>query len=190
MSLDVKTLMTASPSNLPAAGGTLKVTFEARSNLGNSRLKADYGTAPNSNFRIVGSSTLAPVAVGTGTFKRFESNDLELRPNPGASPGLPVIVQASVQEVNAAGQPVGTPHSANCTISIQKAPASPLLAAGASSNLGQSLRSFREAAGLSQEAVAQQLQVSRSTVSRVERGQEPSERMADDIRAMIGGSPS
>jgi hypothetical protein len=198
MPLSVNQQMSSSPTSLPQTGGKVNVTFQARSLPTNSRLKAAYSLAPGSTFQIVGSSTLAPTNVGTGTFQGF-TKQLDIRPRPGVPPSPTVFIDASVQEVSATGQPIGAPQPARRILSIQNAAAAvaavaaspqPAPAPGGSSGLGQSLRSFREAAGLSQEAVAQQLQVSRSTVSRVERGQEPSQRMAEGIRAMIGGSPS
>lgn len=181
MPLDVNGQMIPASTSLPKAGATVTVTFEARSLPASSRLKAAYSTASNSTFQIVGSSSLGPVAVGTGTLKSFPKQ-LDIRPKPGVPPGQTVKIEALVQEVDASSHPIGAPRPASCFLSVQSAG---MMAVTTSPNISQNLRTFRAAAGLSQAAVARQLRVSRSTISRIERGQKPSDRMAAEIQGVI-----
>lgn len=185
MPLDVSAQLSPSNPNLPQTGGVVTVTFQARSIPSPSRLRAAYSIPPGSaTFQIAGSSTLGPQAVGTGTFTAFPKQ-LDIRPLPGVPPGPTVVIDALVQEVDSGGNAISAPRPAQCVLNVRRAAAKSLRAASANSSLGQRLLSFRRSAGLSQAEIARQLGVSRSTVSRVERGQEPSDRMANAIQTMI-----
>jgi DNA-binding XRE family transcriptional regulator len=180
MALIVDFIVTANPPSLPAPGGTTVVTFQAQTDQGASQLEADYSLAPGVPYKLAGSTHMPPRAVSA--IPQNFSQSLTLQRTGG---GFVPFVQIDV-EVSEVGSGETFPRSCNVTIAAPQAAAAGAVATtAAASPIGDRLRAFREANDLTQEDVAGQLGISRSHISRIERGGSHSDDVHRKLRELL-----
>jgi hypothetical protein len=187
MPLDVSTILRVSPQSIPTAGDTVGTTFEASAVGGPTRLRAEYRLDPPTPYRLDGTTVLeAAVSSDPQDFRQ----DLTLVLAGDASDVVGIRIVARVSEVGAPDEPAVESRG---RVAVQLAPAAavppaaaavpppavvPLAvaatppAAGAAppADLAGRLKALRDARGLTQEQLADELELSASTISRLERG--------------------
>jgi hypothetical protein len=180
MPLDVSTILRVNPESIPPSGGTVSTTFEAGAVGGPTRLRAEYRLDPPTPYRLAEAAVLeAAVSSDPQDFPQ----DLTLVLAGDASDVVGVRIVARVTEVGAPDEPAGESRG---RVAIQLAPPAPVplaaaavppaaavpLAAAAAppADLAGRLKALRAARGLTQEQLADQLDLSASTISRLESG--------------------
>lgn len=185
MPLDVSNILEVSPSSISAEGGLVHTTFEASTLQGQSRLRADYRLDPGIPYRIVG-----PASLEKDVFSdpRNFDQDLMLQATGDTSGVQAVDIFALVREIGTPGAAVQS--RGRVTISI--AQMAPGLAARAAAvapidadALGERLKAFRKARGLTQREVAERTGVGRSTITRLENGSTPSDTTREQLEAFL-----
>ena len=180
MPLDVSNILRVNPPSIPATGGIVRTSFEASTLGGQSRLRAEYSLGPGLPYRIVGSTTLEE---GVSFDPQAFEKDLTLQATGSTSGIMGVDIIAQVSEVGV----VGAPIMSLGRVAIQMAAPGPamVVAPGGTGSLGDRLQAFRAARGLTQAQVADQADVARSTISRVESGSEPSDPIRERLEAFL-----
>jgi DNA-binding XRE family transcriptional regulator len=186
MPLDVSNILQVDPQSLPAQGGTVRTTFEASAVGAPSRLRAEYRLGPDGiPYRLTGSTQLP--ATDAGLDPRDYRMTLTLQATGDTSNVRNVQIIADVFEVggndeNTARGRVAIQAGSGAAVA-EMAPASGD-ASITGNDLASRMKSFRDTRKLTQEEAADQVGTSRSTISRIENGQTPSDEVLARLKDM------
>jgi DNA-binding XRE family transcriptional regulator len=153
----------AIPNDVPNDGGTVSIQFEARTSLEDATANVRYTVASGFPFRVTAGGSASPQVTTT---ERTVAQDVTIsRTQPDVVSFVQMEITASV--------PGDVSQRHTCFVWID-------------GTVGEAVRAFRQANGLTQGALATRLGVSSSVISRIEGGRFPSPELEQAIAEEMG----
>lgn len=203
------------PGRIASPGGRVTHVTQAQTQGGSSMLEIEYALSQDDPYRFAnGTQRESRPAEAIGPALKEFSKVLEIvrMPGGGSKPSINIFARAvepstgdtqkvpkqSVTIVELGAMPAAAAVRVPGGVTMPAAAAGPMPAAAAGpmpaaaaapppADLGKRLRARRKERGMTQREVAKKVGVSSSTISRVERGHEPSGRVRRAIEGFLGG---